>query len=141
MKFNCPFLTLTFCIFKTIQGEYTLTNTSQQHASVCQGWICLDNCTCCHTETEVADQTCYRTQSQYTDIWPTSPNTDPIAPVTRKVCHKRINHEVTSVTPQRKAGSDLHVCCSSGRHFTARPPGLWTRQMCDLTVHSTRLLH
>ena len=28
--------------------------TSQQHASVFQRWICSDNCTCCHTETEVA---------------------------------------------------------------------------------------
>ena len=31
--------------------------TSQQHASVSQGRICSDNFTCCHTETEVADQT------------------------------------------------------------------------------------
>ena len=31
--------------------------TSQQHASVSQGWICSDNFTCCQTETEVADQT------------------------------------------------------------------------------------
>ena len=30
--------------------------TSQQHASVSQGRICSDNFTCCHTETEVADQ-------------------------------------------------------------------------------------
>ena len=29
--------------------------------------ICLDYFTCCHTEVEVADQTCYLTQSQYTD--------------------------------------------------------------------------
>ena len=35
--------------------------TSQQHASVSQGWICLDNFTCCDTETEVADQTFYLT--------------------------------------------------------------------------------
>ena len=31
--------------------------TSQQQASVSLGRICSDNCTCCHTETEVADQT------------------------------------------------------------------------------------
>ena len=31
--------------------------TSQQHASVSQGRICSDKCTCCHTEREVADQT------------------------------------------------------------------------------------
>ena len=41
--------------------------TSQQHASVSQGRICSDNFTCCHTEIEVADQTFYLTQSQYTD--------------------------------------------------------------------------
>ena len=37
--------------------------TSQQHASESQGWICSDNFTCCHTETEVADPTFYLTQS------------------------------------------------------------------------------
>ena len=54
--------------------------TSQQHASVSQGRICSDNFTCCHTETEVADQTFHLTQSQYTDTGPTSPSTDPITP-------------------------------------------------------------
>ena len=54
--------------------------TSQQHASVSQGRICSDNCTCCHTEIEVADQTFQLTQSEYTDTRPTSPSTDPITP-------------------------------------------------------------
>ena len=54
--------------------------TSQQHASVSQGRICLDNFTCCHTEIEVADQTFHLTQSQYTDTGPTSPSADPITP-------------------------------------------------------------
>ena len=54
--------------------------TSQQHTSVSQGRICLDNLTCCHTETEVADQTFHLTQSQYTDTGPTSPSTDPLTP-------------------------------------------------------------
>ena len=54
--------------------------TSQQHASVFQGRICSDNCTCCHTEIDGADQTFYPTQSQYTDIRPTSPSADPITP-------------------------------------------------------------
>ena len=53
--------------------------TSQQQASVSQGRICSDNLTCCHTEIEVADQTFYLTQSQYTDTGPTSPSADPIA--------------------------------------------------------------
>ena len=53
---------------------------SQQHASVSQGRICSDNCTCCHTETEASDQTIYLTQSQYTDTRLTSPSADPITP-------------------------------------------------------------
>ena len=54
--------------------------TSQQHASVPQGWICSDNFTCCHTEIEIAGKTFYLTQSQYTETGPTSPCTDPIMP-------------------------------------------------------------
>ena len=53
---------------------------SQQHASAPQGRICTDNFTCCHTEIEVADQTFYLTQSQYTDTGPTSPSANPITP-------------------------------------------------------------
>ena len=49
---------------------------AQQHASVSLGQICLDNCICCHTETETADQTCYLTESWYTDTGQTSPSTD-----------------------------------------------------------------
>ena len=54
--------------------------TSQQDAGVSQGQICSDNCTCCHTETEVADQPFYLTRSQYTDTGSTSPSADPITP-------------------------------------------------------------
>ena len=54
--------------------------TSQQHASVSQGRICLDNFTCCHTKIQVADQTFYLTQSQYSDTGPTSPSAGPITP-------------------------------------------------------------
>ena len=54
--------------------------TSQQQASVSQGRICSHNFTCCHTEIQVADQTFYLTQSQYTDTGPTSPSADPITP-------------------------------------------------------------
>ena len=54
--------------------------TSQQHPSLSQGRICSDNFTCCHTETEVADQTFYLTQSQNTDTRPTSTSADPIMP-------------------------------------------------------------
>ena len=54
--------------------------SSQQHACVSQGRICSDNFTCCHTETEAADQTFHLTQSHYTDTGPTSPSADPITP-------------------------------------------------------------
>ena len=54
--------------------------TSQQQASASQGRICTDNFTCCHTVIEVADQTFYLTQSQYTDTGLTSPSVDPIMP-------------------------------------------------------------
>ena len=54
--------------------------TSQQHASVSQGWICPGNSTRCHTESEVADQTFYLTRSQHTDTGPASPSADPITP-------------------------------------------------------------
>ena len=38
--------------------------------------ICSDSCTCCHTETEVADPTFCLTQSQNTDTGPASPSAD-----------------------------------------------------------------
>ena len=65
--------------------------TSQQHASVSLGRICTDNFTCCHTETEAADQTFHLTQSQYTDTGPTSPSTDPITPGAWQGCHWSAN--------------------------------------------------
>ena len=47
----------------------------------------LNNFTCCHTETEVADQTSYLIYSQHTDARPTSPSCDPIRPGARKDSH------------------------------------------------------
>ena len=76
--------------------------TSQQQASVSQGRICSDNFACCHTETELADQTFYLTQSQYTDTGPTSPSVDPITPGVRQGSHWRANFEVTGMTRPRK---------------------------------------
>ena len=61
--------------------------TPKQQASVSQGRICLDNFACRHTEIEVADQTFYLTQSQYTDTGPTSPSADPITPGTWQGSH------------------------------------------------------
>ena len=76
--------------------------TSQQQASVSQGRICLDNFTCCHTEIEVADQTFYLTQSQYTDTGPTSPSADRITPGAWQGSHWSANFQVTGMTRPRK---------------------------------------
>ena len=76
--------------------------TSQQQASVSQGRICTDNFTCCHTEINVADQTFYLTQSQYTDTGPTSPSADPITPGAWQGSHWSANFEVTGMTRPRK---------------------------------------
>ena len=54
--------------------------------------------TCCHTETEVADQTFYLTQSQYTDTGPTSPSADPTMPGAWQGSHWSGNFEVTGMT-------------------------------------------
>ena len=52
---------------------------SKQHASVSQGQICSENCTCCHTKRDNADQIRYRVQSQYTDSsGQTIPSTDSV---------------------------------------------------------------
>ena len=76
--------------------------TSQQHASVSQGWVCTDNFTCCHTEIEAADQTFHLTQSQYTDTGPTSLSTDPITSGAWQGSHWSANFEVTGMTRPRK---------------------------------------
>ena len=54
--------------------------TSLQHASVSQGRSCSDNCVCCLTEIEIADQIFYLTLSQCTDSRPASLSADPLTP-------------------------------------------------------------
>ena len=64
------------------------------------------NYTCCHTEIEVADQTFYLTQSQYTDTGPTSPSADPITPGAWQGSHWSANFEVTGMTrPGKNPGA------------------------------------
>ena len=70
---------------------------SQQHTTVCRGWICQDKFTCCHTDIKVADQF-YLTQSQYTDIGLTSPSTDSVLPGAWQGSHWNANFEVTGMT-------------------------------------------
>ena len=72
--------------------------TSQQHASVSLERICSDKFMRCHTEIQVADQTVYLTQLQYTDTKPTSPSADPIMPGVWQGRHFSANFEVTGMT-------------------------------------------
>ena len=77
-----------------------------EQASVSQGPICSDNFTCCHTEIEAADQTFYLTQSQFSDIGPTSPSADPIMPSAWQGSHWSANFQVTGMTqPPKNPGS------------------------------------
>ena len=79
--------------------------TSQQHACASQGRVCSDNFTCCHTEIEVADQTFYLTQSQYTDTGPTSPSADPATPSAWQGRHRGTTFKVTGMTRPGKIPS------------------------------------
>ena len=111
--------------------------TSQQHASVSQGRICTDNFTCCHTEMEVADQTFYLTQSQYTDTGPTSPSADPITPGAWQEIHWSANFEVTGMTRPGKipsqAGSEPGIFHSRGGRLNHSA----SEAVCDRTLRVT----
>ena len=76
-------------------------STSQQHASIPAGRVCLESFTCCHSETEVADQTFCPTQSQYTDTGPNSPSAGPITRGAWKLSHWIANFEVTGMSRPR----------------------------------------
>ena len=77
-----------------IEGQdlFVCCLTSQQHASVSQG---------CHTEIEVADQTFYLTQSQYTDTGPTSPSADPVTPGAWQGSHWSFFSHWYDLTPKK----------------------------------------
>ena len=52
---------------------YLRDRSAQTTVSVSEGQVSSDNCTYCHTEIEVADQTFDFKQLQHTDTGPTSP--------------------------------------------------------------------
>ena len=86
--------------------------------------ICFHQCTCCHTEVQVADRTCYLTQSWCTDTGPTSPSTDPIsqAPGSATTRVSVLKAEVTGMTQTGTAGFDPRISRSRGGRLTTRPP-------------------
>ena len=75
-----------------------LLNIPATWYSVSAGQMCSGNCPSCHTETEVADQTCRLVQSQYTDTRFTGPSADPIAPGAWQGSHWSTDFEVTGMT-------------------------------------------
>ena len=92
---------------------------SQQHACESQGRICSDHFSCCHTKTEVADQTFYLTQSQYTDTGSSSPSADPIAPGAWQGSHWNANFKINGMTrprniPMARVGIKSWICHSWG---------------------------
>ena len=67
----------------------------------------LDICTCCHTETEAADQICHITQSDCTDTGPTSPSNVSIIPGVRKNSHFRTAFLSERYDSTRKSGGPI----------------------------------
>ena len=90
--------------------------------------------TCCHTETEVADQTVYFAHSQYTGTGPTSPSADPITPGAWQGSHWRNNFEVTGMTrPGRipsQAGIEHGSSVLEADALTTRPTRRYTEVSC-----------
>ena len=130
--------------------------TSQQRASVSQGrfvccWLldvpatceCIsgtdlirsDYFTCRHTEIEVADQTFYLTQSQYTDTGPTSPNADPITPGAWQGSHWSASFKsLVWLDPGKipaQAGFEPGIFRSRGGRLTTRPTRRSQGRICS----------
>ena len=86
-----------------------------------QGRICSDNLTCCHTEIEAEDQTCYLTHSQYTDTGPTSSSAVPITPGAWQGSHWGATFSVTDMTRLGKiplqAGFEPRIFRSRGERL------------------------
>ena len=96
--------------------------TSHQHASVSQGRICSDKCTCCHTEIENVGQTLCLAQPQYTDIGPTSPSAGPITPGGWQGSHWSINFEVTGIARSGKKDARRKRDSNPGLPLSRRTP-------------------
>ena len=102
---------------------------------VSQGRICSDKFTCCLTETEVADQTFYLTQSQYTDTGPTSPSSNPITPGVWQESHWSANFWVTGMArsrkkSRRKRDSNTESSALEADALTTRPTRRWPKHTC-----------
>ena len=90
--------------------------------SVLQRQTCTNNCVCCHTKMKVAEQTCYLTQSQYTDPRPTSPSADPITPGAWQGSEHSAKFEATGITRPAKTSLAKAGTEARGRYHGGRRP-------------------
>ena len=70
----CLFVLLLFLF------SFFLVEVSSNMPMFPKGGSALTMFACSHTGVDVLDQTCYLTQSHYTDTRPTSPSIDPVQP-------------------------------------------------------------
>ena len=105
--------------------------------------ICPDNFTCCHTEMEVADQTFYLTQSQYTDTGPTSPSADPITPGAWQGSHWSANFKsLLWLDPEKilvQAGFKPGIFRSRGGCLNTRPARPCSEQSSHTPTYIQRI--
>ena len=91
----------------------------QQQAGISQGRICSENCACCHTQIEAADQTRCLAKSQFAETGPTSPRVDPttLCACQGRHMHQCLSHWYDSKDPRQKAGIEAW-----GRYHGGRRP-------------------
>ena len=87
--------------------------TSKHNASASQGWLCLDKCTCCHTETEVSDNTSVHAVT----LRQVSDNTSVHAATLRQVSD---NTSVRAAT-LRQVSDNTSVCAAALRQVLITP--------------------
>ena len=93
---------------------------------------------CSHTETEIADQTCYLTQSQFTDIGLTSPSADSITSGAWQCSHWNANSEVIGMAqPGKKSTAKEGIeprsaAVEAGTRPLDHPDSTWKK------IHSKR---
>ena len=103
-------------------GYLTAVRPNNMHVDLSDGSARI-NCTCSHSEVEVADQTCYLTQSQSTDTGSANPSADHVTQSSTIV-------KVTGMTRPGKATGDPRACRSqSKRGGIVGVPGRWPLEL------------
>ena len=78
---------------------------SKEHDSASQGRIREENCMCCYTEKENADQSCDARHSQQADTGSTSPSVNPVRAVAWQGSHQSTMYQFTGVAGRGKRGA------------------------------------